>query len=69
MITGRGYVDPRIPAVLRPDTPRGYAPTVLRLPQDNGTHRDDNRTMTDEQNGNAGAASPFGGMQINFGDG
>ena len=31
------------------------------------THRDDNRTMTDEQNGNAGAASPFGGMQINFG--
>src|SRR4051812_33793801 len=23
--------------------------------------------MTDEQNGNAGAASPFGGMQINFG--
>jgi thioredoxin reductase (NADPH) len=40
---------------------------VLRLAEDNGTHRDDNRTMTDEQNGNAGAASPFGGMQINFG--
>jgi thioredoxin reductase (NADPH) len=41
--------------------------TVLRLAQDNRAHRDDNPTMTDEQNGSAGAASPFGGMQINFG--
>jgi thioredoxin reductase (NADPH) len=56
-----------IPAVGPPNTPWGYAVTVLRLAQDNRAHRDDNPTMTDEQNGSAGAASPFGGMQINFG--
>ena len=54
VITGpRVRGSPASPPFARPDTPRGYAPTVLRLAQDNGTDRDDNRTMTDEQNGNA----------------
>ena len=69
MVTGgEGTSCSRIPAVrLAEIPPGGMRHPCYDWQQDNGTHRDDNRTMTDEQNGNAGAASPFGGMQINFG--
>ena len=57
-----------LPAVGTPadDTPRGYASRVLRWTQDNGPDRDDNRTMTDNTNGEKNA---FGSLGINFGGG
>src|SRR5829696_6390492 len=61
------------------NTPGGYLSSVLQW-RDNHAHRDDNRTMTDQQDGGADAAngaqdagqngsSPFGALKIDFGTG